>query len=173
MAKVEVKPFSIKGRTGKYGPMGHGLVEFVFEDGEVVIARLTNDFKSKNNGKTTCENPPQIDWETTPPRCVGIKLEEIEPFSSRGLNCMYERGDHFYGIGKVYMAIFMDQCGELFARFWSRNRRIEGKSFFIAGISSISIPERGPSGTSSDSWIPKVIRIHYESWVHSEIKRPR
>jgi hypothetical protein len=59
----------------------------------------------------------------------------------------------------------MNRNGELFARFWSRNKEIDEMSITIKGISPDSIAKREPDSCYMDSWIPKLVRDEYESWV--------
>jgi cytidylate kinase len=47
-----VKPFVIDGRKGTYAQLDSGLWKFLFDDGEVRIARRTDDDKNERSSIT-------------------------------------------------------------------------------------------------------------------------
>jgi len=104
---------------------------------------------------------PYLYWQTDPPDKVRAKIEIIEPFSARGMGCVYGRGDHWPNRASCHMDIWINRRGELFARFWSRGVDVDWMSIAIKGIPLKSIPDR----TDTDSWVPKQVRDEYESWV--------
>ncbi len=123
-----------------------------------------------------------VAWaEKGPSRIKSIELFCVKPFSARGMKCLYGRGDHYpmsnskivqqvFGLGEnarpmvCMMDMWLRKDGCVFARFYTRRRRVDKWWFEVRGLKLPAEWKR--ADFLSGKCVPEALRDRYEEWVN-------
>lgn len=108
-----------------------------------------------------------IAWRTKSPRNRRASIEGIEPFTARGMRCVYGRND--YLSKRFHMDIWQDHKGRLLVRFWCRSEGVAGRSMELLGVRPRSFTDRRPDRFLEDEWIPEILRLEYAAWIWEKV----
>jgi len=132
-------------------------------DKAVSYRELWDEFGAQINAADTI-----VQWDSKPPPVI-VEVSEIEHFDARGMKRVYGRGDSFGPHRSFHMDIWMDRCGRLLMRFWSRCADIQGHSFQIKGHDPDGIPGKSHSAVLPELWVPLAARRTYGMWIQEEL----
>jgi len=110
--------------------------------------------------KSTKSKNATVHWDKAVQHIEVISVEMVGPFSARGMQNVYGRGDHFGGRQPVlHLDLWKSKDGRLLVRFWSRGSEVDDESY------EVRWKERTDYPPQDERWVPEVVRRAYDNWV--------